>query len=257
MTRRWLMEMAIPCMACPAQNSHFFVPATPNDGSLVQPGCVHFSLFPVDVLEVDHPFRGINDPELMLLCPSYRGTKKREFCVGHAKEGMIDLMHINRRREKCMHPGYTSLPSFGVAGPRRRERVAGMGMTDDGETTWGTWVFFNRRTEPLAGAKTKPSKPKTRAAGEGDSGAAPSRERNQRSYRDAPADPDTMVRGAKTSCPHLANAGPCLAGRCSSISFLKVKPLHLEEDAAPVVKPCRYHAYISCVMDRHVRCYLT
>ncbi len=57
--------------------------------------------------------------------PSFgiEGTKKTEFCAGHAKEGMIDLKNINRRR--CTHPSCTKRPPFGAKGTQRRYFCAG------------------------------------------------------------------------------------------------------------------------------------
>lgn len=54
--------------------------------------------------------------------PSYgnAGTKKREFCSGHAKEGMVNL-----NSKKCVHPGCSKVPSFGVAGTKDRDFCAG------------------------------------------------------------------------------------------------------------------------------------
>ena len=56
------------------------------------------------------------------------GTKKRKFCAGHAKEGMVNLIN-----KKCAHQGCSKVPSFSLAGTMKRESCAGhakAGMID-------------------------------------------------------------------------------------------------------------------------------
>lgn len=48
--------------------------------------------------------------------PSFdvEGTRKREFCAGHAKRGMVDVSS-----KKCAHLGCSKGLSFGGAGTKR------------------------------------------------------------------------------------------------------------------------------------------
>ena len=44
------------------------------------------------------------------------GTKKKEFCFDHKKDGMVDV-----RNKECTHDGCTKQPSYGVAGTKAAE----------------------------------------------------------------------------------------------------------------------------------------
>ena len=62
--------------------------------------------------------------------PSFgeEGSTKREFCSGHKRDGMVDLLH-----KRCGHQGCTKTPSFGVVGTNKREFCSGHkrdGMVD-------------------------------------------------------------------------------------------------------------------------------
>ncbi|CAN0446120.1 unnamed protein product, partial [Pylaiella littoralis] len=61
-------------------------------------------------------------PPLCTKQPRYgvAGTKTAEFCSGHAKDGMVDVLS-----KRCAHLGCTKRPSYGVAGTQTAEFCSG------------------------------------------------------------------------------------------------------------------------------------
>ena len=141
--------------------------------------------------------------------PSFgaEGTKKVEFCAGHARDGMVDL-----KSTKCAQRGCTKIPSLGVPGTRQREfcrENARDGMVD----------LINRNSAHRGCAKAAPR--------------SVSGTKRRESCREHAKDGMVNVRDAVVLGPETALDRDILQQQCHHMPVLQLK----SEEAAPAPAP--------------------